>query len=174
MKPSQVRSRFHSEPQFNMTAMIDVVFLLIIFFMLICQYIVRENYKLVIPDDCAAAVVPDHLDRNAITVSVFPKSGRDGNSDILYAVRALEYDPQQDGYRQEPGRLIEDMSRQIAVEARRKEDALIYLRADKDLSYGQVQKALLALSRAQIHKVQVAAFRGPQSDPYRSENQIEE
>jgi len=175
MKPSQVRSRFHSEPQFNMTPMIDVVFLLIIFFMLICQYIVRENYKLVIPDDCAAAVVPDHLDHNAITVSVFPQTpAGQPDSEVCYAIRTIEYDPRQDAYRRQPGRLIEDMARQIAVEARRKEDALIYLRADKDLSYGQVQKALLALSRAQIRKVQVAAFRGPQSDPGRAENHIEE
>lgn len=165
MIKSKYTNRFHSEPQFNMTSMIDVVFLLIIFFMLACQYIVQENYKLIIPDDCAAAIVPENLDRNAITVSVFPKAaGAGGNPEVLYAVRAREYDPQQEVYRQEPQRLIEEMSRQIATEAKRKEDALIYLRADKDLSYGQVQKALLALSQAQIRKVQLAAYSGNQID----------
>jgi len=175
MKKVKPVNRFHSNPQFNMTSMIDVVFLLIIFFMLACQYIVQENYKLVIPDDCTAAIVPERLDRNAITVSVFPKTaGASGNREILYAVRAREYDPQQDVYRREPQRLVEEMSRQIIAEAQRKEDALIYLRADKDLSYGQVQKALLALSRAQIRKVQLAAYSGPQIDQAGPESKIQE
>ena len=175
MIKSKYTNRFHSEPQFNMTSMIDVVFLLIIFFMLACQYIVQENYKLVIPDDCTAAIVPERLDRNAITVSVFPKNaGTPGNQEILYAVRAREYDPQQEVYRREPLRLVEEMSRQITTEAQRKEDALIYLRADKDLTYGQVQKAMLALSRAQIRKVQLAAYSGNQIDKTGSESKSEE
>jgi biopolymer transport protein ExbD len=145
--------------------MIDVVFLLIIFFMLICQYIVRENYKLVIPDDCPAALVPDHLDRNAITVSVVPRPDTSQtNPDVLYAVRTKEFDPRQQNYDQQPEQLIDDMARQIATEAQRKQNALIYLRADKNLSYGDVQKALLALSQARIQKVQLAAFRSTQNN----------
>ena len=166
---SAYRSR--SDTQFNMTPMIDVVFLLIIFFMLICQFIVQENYRLYIPDDCPAAVVPDHLDENAVTVSVYPRvdSGAgvvDGSGDldgeVMFAVRSRRFDPRGAAYAGQPGRLVEDMAERIGEEAQKKQDALVHLRADKDLTYGQVQKALLALSRAGIRQVQLAAFRSSQ------------
>ena len=51
---------FGGDAQFNMTPMIDIVFLLIIFFMLICQFIVQENYRLDVPDDCPNAQITDH------------------------------------------------------------------------------------------------------------------
>jgi len=161
--------KFHRGFQFNMTPMIDVVFLLIIFFMLICQFISQENYKLVVPDDCPAAIVPDQLDRNAITVSVFPDSDDSASSTtdfakVLYAVRSQQYDPATAEYRIQPELLVKDMANQIAREARRKKNPLVYLRADKNLRYSQVQNALLALSQASITNVQIAAYRSEQSN----------
>ena len=57
--------------QFNLTPMIDVVFILITFFMLICRTIGQENYKMTIPDECAEAVLPEQSEEQAFTVSVF-------------------------------------------------------------------------------------------------------
>ena len=167
-------SRMAGEAQFNLTAMIDVVFLLIIFFMLICQFIVQENYRLIVPDDCGTAIVPDHQDRNAITVSVFPQNKEPLSSDeigvapadlsVLYAVRARRYDPQSPAYKADPEKLWADMTEQIIAEAARKGEPLVYLRADKDMTYADVQEALLALARAKISKVHLAAFRSDQSN----------
>ncbi len=39
----------------NMTPIIDVVFLLIIFFMLVCQFIVAENFEVDVPDRISSA-----------------------------------------------------------------------------------------------------------------------
>ena len=156
-----------AEMQFNMTAMIDVVFLLIIFFMLICQFIVQENYELVLPDDCASATVPDKLDRNAVTVSVVARDATaapQSNNNVIYAVRAAEFDPLAPKYQQQPGALLEDMAQAIRQDTARREEALVHLRADSSLTYGQVQQVLMALSQAQVREVQLAAFRETQTD----------
>jgi len=134
---------------FNLTAMIDVVFLLIIFFMLICQFIVQENYKLVVPDDCASAVVAEKLDENAVTVSVFASEVDD--EEVVYAVRAKTVE-------------LSELASAIAVETNKKRDGLVHLRADKGLTYRDVQKALQALSEVGVQRVQLAAFREGQGE----------
>jgi biopolymer transport protein ExbD len=131
---------------FNLTAMIDVVFLLIIFFMLVCQFIAQENYELVIPDDCGGAVV-ETLDEDAVTVSVF--GGDDG--EVIYAVRAKTFEASQ-------------LANAIALETDKKREGLVHLRADKGLKYRDVQKALQALSEAGVSRVQLAAFREGQGE----------
>ena len=166
MSKHRLTVRSHTDSQFNMTPMIDVVFLLIIFFMLVCQFITQENYQLVIPDDCPAALVPAQLDRNAVTVSALPhpRSLRPPQSaPVIYAVRSRRFDPQDAVYSTEPDRLLADMAQQIATEAADKSQQLVHLRAHRDLSYRDVQPALLALSRAGITRVQLAAFRSENS-----------
>ena len=125
---------------FNMTAMIDIVFLLIIFFMLVCQFIAQENYELVIPDDCASAVV-ETLDDDAVTVSVF--SNDEG---VAYAVRAKTF-------------AASELANAISMETAKKSNGLVHLRADKGLTYRDVQIALQALSKAGVQRVQLAAYR---------------
>ena len=158
--------RLRSDPQFNMTPMIDVVFLLIIFFMLVCQFITQENYQLVLPDDCPAAVVPDSLDHNAVTVSALPNPRPAQSSQVapvIYAVRSRQFDPQSGDYRGQPDRLLADMANRITIEAADRSDRLVHLRAHRDLTYREVQPALLALARAGISRVQLAAFRSENS-----------
>ena len=160
--------RSHTDSQFNMTPMIDVVFLLIIFFMLVCQFITQENYQLVIPDDCPAVLVPDRLDHNAVTVSALPNPRMSQSSQpapVIYAVRSQQFDPQSRDYRTQPDRLLADMADRITTEAARKTDPLVHLRAHRDLTYRDVQPTLLALARAGITRVQLAAFRSENSHP---------
>ena len=142
-----------------MTALIDVVFLLIIFFMLVCQFIVSENYRLFIPDDCANAIVPDHPDSGAVTVSVF---GKPPAESVSYAVRARRFDLSSPSYREDPDKLLAEFTNEIVSQAHKRTDALVHLRADRDLTYGQVQEALLAIAQAGITKVQLAAFQSAQ------------
>ena len=149
--------------QFNLTAMIDVVFLLIIFFMLICQFIVQENYELVIPDDCGSAAAAAAPDRNAVTVSVFSPPGPGRDEQVVYAVRSQRYDPASSEYRLDHQRLLAEMTKEIERQTGRKADRLVHLRADKDLPYGQVQDALVALSAAGIRRIELAVFRDRRS-----------
>jgi biopolymer transport protein ExbD len=164
--------------QFNMTPMIDVVFILITFFMLICRTIGQENYKMTIPDECATAELPEQNEEQVFTVSVFfpPYSLETGGSESpakkanpVFAVRAEVFDPQSPAYQANPNLLIADMAQQISQAAKKKEAEMVHLRADKNLTYGQVQMALQALAQAKIRTVRLAAYRVGQakavSDP---------
>jgi len=158
--------------QFNLTPMIDVVFILITFFMLICRTIGQENYKMTIPDECAQAELPEQNEEQVFTVSVFFPSAALDSVDAeapgeemapVYAVRAEVFDPQSGAYEGNPDLLIGDMARQISQAAQKKEADMVHLRADKKLTYGQVQPVLQALAQAQIRTVRLAAYRVGQS-----------
>ncbi len=88
-----VQGKYHTDPQFNMTPMIDIVFLLIIFFMLICQFIVQDNYRLVVPDDCPGVIVDDIVTPDRITVNVYsmPDSVSQNDYSIVYLIGTKEF-----------------------------------------------------------------------------------
>jgi len=163
--------------QCNLTPMIDVVFLLITFFLLIFRSMGGENYRLWAPADCAAAVQEGRGGQGRVTVSVFPAEaeGREASlspegagpgqgawsGPVRYAVRERLFDPEQGEYAGEPGRLTAALAAEIErAGAPAAEGAgVAELRADRRLSYGQVQRALEALARAKIGTVRLAAYR---------------
>lgn len=65
---------------FDMTPVIDVVFLLIIFFMLVCQFIVADRFAVQVPEQIASAAALRDDDR-LLTLTVVPQEGR-----VLYAI----------------------------------------------------------------------------------------
>ena len=82
---------------------------------------------------------------------------------MLYAVRRQTFDPTSPPYRDRPDKLVADMADQIARQVAQRSEDLVHLRADKDMTYGQVQQVLLALSRARVKTVQLAAYRQERS-----------
>lgn len=175
MKISSVLGRSKGEVSLNMTAMIDVVFILITFFMLIFRSIGQENYKLSLPAGCAAAVIPEQQEESGVTVSVFRSGGSSEAAGqaggVVYAVRRQTFDPSSEAYRDRPGELVADMADQIARQVGQRGEDLVHLRADKDMTYGQVQQVLLALSRARVQTVQLAAYRQERSQEPESKTQ---
>ena len=176
--------------RFNMTAMIDVVFLLITFFLLICRSMGRENFPVKVPENIMTAVVEEQVESEAITVSVFFKAsaeavgrgqgqtggqgetktqGRNvgqaggeaaGRGVATYAVRDRVYELGGAQYHNDEYLLVEAMAEQIAQQAQRRERPLVYLRADKEAQYGEVQRALLALAQARIRTVHLGVLSG--------------
>lgn len=65
---------------FDMTPVIDVVFLLIIFFMLVCQFIVADRFRVQVPEQIVSAVALRE-DQRLLTLTVAPQG-----PDVLYAV----------------------------------------------------------------------------------------
>ena len=55
MEPKNWKRRTFDAESFDMTPIIDVVFLLIIFFMLVCQFIAAEQFQVEVPDQISSA-----------------------------------------------------------------------------------------------------------------------
>lgn len=155
------------ELQFNMTAMIDIVFLLIVFFMLLCQFISQENYRVAVPDDCPQAQPVLDQQESMVTLSVYPRDNiateTVAHDDALFAVRARSFDPAGPSYQSQPGRLVQDLAESLRQAAAGQADPKVILRADRALTYGQVQHALRAVSEAGLYRLELAAFQGPQA-----------
>jgi biopolymer transport protein ExbD len=127
-----LRSRSLEGEAFDMTPVIDVVFLLIIFFMLVCQFITVEQFRVEVPEQIASAAAVG--DERLLTLTIVPDGGG-----TLYAVEAerLAVDNPadlpaliaaaiDDYYRSAPGG----------------QPRTVRLRCDKATNYGQVRPVL--------------------------------
>ena len=153
--------------------MIDVVFILITFFMLICRSIGQENYKLSVPDECSTAQVVDQSAQGGLTVSVFPRVPKTRATTVgiktdsgkaVYAVRSITFDPQNDTYGGDRELMLTEMTAEIEQAIRQKGESVVHLRVDKNLSYAEVQPVLQALAMAKVKTVHLAAYRVDQPD----------
>jgi biopolymer transport protein ExbD len=171
MRPKNRKNRRTGEFRINLTPFIDVVLLLVIFFMLLCQFIGQENFRLVIPDDCQAVQREQDDLSGMITVSVFSAENIQGTTkgespagsknSVQFAVRSQQFDTNSTDYRDNKNRLIKDMSDSITREAQFRETPVVYLRADRNLEFAEVQDALIAITRTDVHRVRLAAYPFP-------------
>ena len=60
----------------NMIPTIDILFQLVIFFMLACQFAVMEQFPIPLPDNCASAAVNAKND-NTLAVTLLPSKDKD-------------------------------------------------------------------------------------------------
>lgn len=142
----------------NLTPLIDVVFLLIIFFMLVCQFIARDNLQLVVPDDCTAAQ-PQEEQEKPLTLAIY--SARPGElTYLLHGGRSKEPP------RQWTGPTPPKANELAAAIAARAGDATttITLRADQNLDYQSIQPALTAFAQANITEIRLASRKAANRD----------
>ncbi len=134
--PSNLRS---GELGVNMTPMIDVVFLLIIFF-LVSSHLARQETQLQLPLPTAdSGETALEQDRPRVTINVL------GDGSLMLA-----------GSRVEPVklqlRLLERMERSGG-------DLEVRIRGDRDVPYGNVEPIMLACARVGIWNVTYAVYR---------------
>jgi biopolymer transport protein ExbD len=134
--------------RFDMTPIIDIVFLLIIFFLLVCQFIVAENFEVTVPDDISSAQPAPAADQQITTVTVMPAdTGRP-----VYAV----------GSEIIATGSAEDISYAIAGEIDTQlqhlpyERRVVCLRIDKDICFGDSQYALAGISQSSATDMKLA------------------
>jgi len=146
--------------KFNMTPLIDVGFLLIIFFVLVCQYIVAENFPVTVPDKCRFAQSAQTASGDIITVTVMKA---DGQETARYAVGS-EIITASDG---------QTIAAKIAeaINARLKKShshhaagTVVCLRADKDVTYDHAQYALAGIAQSSATNIRLAVFKHKQAD----------
>lgn len=140
-----------------MTPLIDVGFLLIVFFVLLCQYIVAENFPVAVPDRCSFARAGD-AEGGLTTLTILPSAN---GKDVQYAV----------GSRIIPGGDANTLAEAIAnaldqqLAARDAPQKVVCLRADRRVEFRHAQHALAAVAQSPAEKIQLAVFDNEVSGP---------
>jgi biopolymer transport protein ExbD len=137
---------FGAEP-FDLTPVIDVVFLLIIFFMLVCQFIAAEQFAVVVPDQIQTA--QSQTQQTApLTVTVLIDEQQQ-------AVCAVGSQRLANVEGQDLAKLISsDVDEAVASSP----DKTVRLRCDKRASFGQVKYILSGLSNSTADKLDWAVI----------------
>jgi biopolymer transport protein ExbD len=133
----------------NLTPIIDIVFLLIIFFLVVCQFIEAENFPVTVPDDCRFAQSdPRHQGRSA-TVTVMKTK----DQGIAFAVGSdkTSASGNADAVVEKLTELINASVGDLPV-ARR----VVTLRIDKDICFADAQYALAAVAASTATDIQFA------------------
>jgi biopolymer transport protein ExbD len=112
----QIRERKRKRPIINITSLIDVMFLLLIFFMVSTTFAEQPGIKLKLPS--ASTAEPSKLERLTLTID---KGGRMFLNDVPVKEKTL---------------------RAELKAAASKPDATLVLRADRDVPYGYVIRAM--------------------------------
>jgi len=136
---------------FNMTPIIDIVFLLIIFFLVVCQFIEAENFPVAVPDGCAFATTASEAGAQVTTVTVMKTSA--GRS--AFAVGS-EKIPASEGsdLTEQIARLVDFGLRNLPSDRR-----VVTLRIDRDVCFAEAQYALAAVAASSATDIQLAVLR---------------
>ena len=126
----------------NMTPMIDVVFLLFIFFMLVSQIQRVRLVDLELPEIVDAQADEPARD-SVVVINVVPRD-RAGSP---YRLGALEFDGDRQG--------LDALVRQLVQERERDPQSIVLVRADRAEAYERVHPVLQAVSDAGLTRVQL-------------------
>jgi len=143
------------EPTINLTPIIDIVFLLIIFFLVVCRFIEAENFPVAVPDRCESAQSLEHPGQ-VVTVTVMPA----GADEIEFAVGSVPLPPS------DSSELVEQMTQLLdaSLAALPAERRVVTLRIDKNVSFAQAQYALAAVAASSATDIQIATIRNQRQD----------
>lgn len=139
-----------------MTPVIDIVFLLIIFFMIVCQFIVAENFQVSVPDDISSGQQNDEQDSKTTTVSVILAGG----GSVSYAVGSKVVASSGDD------RISEAISAEIDLQLSSlpQEKRVVGLRVDREVIFKDSQFAIAGISESSATDIKLSVIR--QKMPY--------
>jgi len=151
-----------TEMEMDMTSMIDVVFLLIIFFMIITDLTQQDLEELVLPQ--ARAAIEDKPDPKIVRPIInIPQSG------VMIAKREVKYDPERDGDNMdELERYLADQSARMPKKMDAEVGALLpdnplMIRADMNTEFKYIQRIMEICGKKgiQIWKLELGAAEHP-------------
>jgi biopolymer transport protein ExbD len=140
---------------FNMTPVIDIVFLLIIFFALVFKFIEAENFPVAVPDSCNFAQAQIDSQSAATTITVI--KSRSGMSD--FAVGSDKVSAA--NYSEIPLKLADLIDDRLKTTAY---DKTVTLRIDKDVPYSQAQFALAGIAKSSATNIRLAVIKEQQAN----------
>jgi len=135
----------------NLTPVIDIVFQLIIFFAVTCQFIEAENFPVLVPDNCNFASVIDQPGSQIITVTVL----KDDSGKSVFAVgsekiAASSYEQTAD----EIALMLNAQLKDLPAPKR-----VVTLRIDKDVPFAEAQYALAAVAKSTATDIRLSVMR---------------
>jgi biopolymer transport protein ExbD len=145
------RSRRQS---FNITPIIDIVFLLIIFFLVVCQFIEAENFPVAVPDGCEFA--QGELEHRAKVTTVTVMKTVDGGSSFAVGSEKIAPSNYSD--------LVDKLTQliDVSLEDLPPERRVVTLRIDKGIYFAEAQYALAGIAASSATDIQLAAFKDKQ------------
>jgi biopolymer transport protein ExbD len=139
-----------------MTPIIDIVFLLIIFFLVVCQFIEAENFPVAVPDGCEFA--QSQLEPGAQLTTVTVIKTIEGASD--FAVGSVKIaEPDYGGLVDKLAELIDVRLKDLPVDNR-----VVTLRIDRDVCFADAQYALAAVAASTATDIKLATFKDRRAD----------
>ena len=134
-----------------MTPVIDMVFLLIVFFSLVFKFIGAENFPVAVPDNCRFAQSEVESQTAMTTVSIVKTDG--AMSDFAVGAEKIEGGDYQE-ISNNLAKLINSRLKGLPAENR-----IVTLRIDKDISYAEAQFALAGIAQSAATDIRLAVFK---------------
>ncbi len=141
--PSQVKP--DRPMQVNMTSMVDIVFLLIIFFVLVSQFISADNIMVELPDPDKSLAKAIELPERVVLNCQYAGTEPSGKVNVRYLLGPISI---------ENARELENRLRAVKED---RPEVQVVLRADRKISYDSVRAAMQAIARAGIENMNIAA-----------------
>lgn len=137
------------EMKINLTSMLDIVFLLIIFFLLVVNFTAQDVPELEIPKPDVSQSY--ELDTERIIINVIPTEaeGTSAKEIIISGVQPIPYS--------EVGKLTEYLKQAVDREGGDPEKVQVDLRAGAHLAYDQIAPVINAVTQARIARINMVA-----------------
>lgn len=138
-----------------MTPIIDIVFLLILFFMVISKFIEAENFPVDVPDGCEFAQTAAEHQSDTATVTVMTNT----NNKVTFAVGSEKVSES------EPEAVIEKLSELIDTHLRNlpANRRVVTLRIDREVHFAHAQYALAGIAKSSATDIQLAVSKHTQT-----------
>lgn len=136
----------HHDISFNMAPLIDVVFLLIIFFTLVSTFASAENIRMNLPaPDKSKAQAIKVVDRVVLNCQYVESFSGAGGGRVLYSVGP---NPPED---------LDTIAQKLAAARMGNPNLKVVIRADKRLHYEQVRAVMAVVADANIQNLSLVA-----------------
>lgn len=146
MRQRLLQGRFEPLSSFDMTPIIDVVFLLIIFFLLVYRFIGGENPDVFVPDSIRSAVqIP--LEQEVITTVTV---GRERDGQVFFKVGSASVEAS--ALTKVPSAIAELINQEISQDS--SSPKIVRLRCDKKIPFGLAKYALKGIVQSAATDIQ--------------------
>jgi biopolymer transport protein ExbD len=125
------------EAKFEMAPMIDMVFLLLVFFMMASQMAQQQNIKLKVPDASKSVVPKNRPDRWIVNITE--------KGDLFEGDKPI---------------LLEQLSDHLRAQLKLNPNTKVYLRADKNTKHKEVKKVMMEMAKVGVSDFIFATLQG--------------